>query len=99
MIRYWPNFVCELCTVRAVLGHELESMAEVRLLSLERMRLLDLAWYLAENTHKTYQTKLGQMMEFQYCTSMVWPFYAQNTLNDRPEVKNLPLCGARKRTA
>lgn len=65
MIQYWPNFVCELCTVRAVLGHELESLAEIRLLGLERMRLLDMAWYLAENTHKTYQTKLSQMVEFE----------------------------------
>ena len=64
-VSVWPSFICEVCTVRAILGRELSSSADVRLACLERMRLLDLFHGWASNTHSLYQTKLRQIRHFE----------------------------------
>ena len=66
MIKHWPNFVCESCTVRATLDRELNSTLDLHLLRLERMSLIDKAWYLAEGTHRSYQVKLDQIVRFEH---------------------------------
>ena len=41
-ISLWPNFVCELCTVRCVINRELGRPGDLWLMQLERIRLLDM---------------------------------------------------------
>lgn len=65
LVRFWPNFICELCTVRAVTGRELTRPSDRRLLQLERMRLIDLAHAWAKSTHSGYQAKLRSLSNFQ----------------------------------
>ena len=60
-----PNFVCEACTVRSVIRHELCYMSDINLLCLERMSLLDRLWYLAKNTRNLYQQKRKQIQHFE----------------------------------
>jgi hypothetical protein len=71
----WPNFVCEACTVREVLGRELTGPTDVQLLCLERMRLLDIAWYWSQGTHSTYQGKIRILRKFEavYGASILRP--------------------------
>ena len=57
-VREWPNFICEVCTVRSVLDRELRGPQDWGLLCLERMRTLDMANALAGDTLKGYQGKL-----------------------------------------
>ena len=51
-VEFWPNFVCEVCTVRSVLGRELTSPGDRQLLVLERIRMIDIACSWSSNTHK-----------------------------------------------
>ena len=61
----WPNFVCEACTVRAVLQRELQdSGPDLALLMLERMRLIDMANHWSLGTHREYQPLLRQLRRF-----------------------------------
>ena len=60
----WATFICELCTVRAVLQRELHGARDIHLLCLERMRLLDMAHYWSKGTHVAYQPKLRVMRGF-----------------------------------
>ena len=64
-VKQWPLFVCEACTVRAVLGRELHGVRDAALLQLERMRILDLAHSWSEGTHTAYQQKLGFLGSFE----------------------------------
>ena len=64
-IRYWPCFVCELCTVRAVLQRELGHPGDRWLLQLERVRILDSLHNWAQSTTRNYQTKLGMLHAFE----------------------------------
>ena len=64
-IRFWPCFVCELCTVRSVLQRELGHPGDLWLLQLERVRLLDSLHNWAESTTRTYQSKLKQLHLFE----------------------------------
>jgi hypothetical protein len=41
----WPNFMCEACTVRAMLDRELTGPNDWKLLCFERMRVLDIVHY------------------------------------------------------
>jgi hypothetical protein len=60
------HFVCEACTVRAVLGRELSNLAsDVALLMLDRARLVDFTNHWSENTVKTYQSKYRILQEFE----------------------------------
>jgi hypothetical protein len=61
----WANFVCEACTVRAVIKRELTGLDDWKLLCLERMRLIDTAHYWAAGTHKTYQDRLKVIRNFE----------------------------------
>lgn len=61
----WPEFICELCTVRSVLGRELGHPGDRWLLQLERVRLLDLAHSWASGTTRQYQSKLRGILRFQ----------------------------------
>lgn len=61
----WGSFVCELCTVRAVLGRELTGPHDEHLLCYERIRVLDMAHYWATGTHKTYQLRLQMLRRFE----------------------------------
>ena len=61
-----PPFVCEACTVRAMLGRELTRGARDRtLLMLERMRLVDQAHSWAKSTLGNYQSGLLRIRRFE----------------------------------
>jgi hypothetical protein len=64
-IATWPTFVCEACTVRAVLDRELTGAEDWKLLCFERMRLLDMAHSWAEGTHLLYQSKIRFLHRFE----------------------------------
>ena len=64
-VSVWPSFICEACTVRAVVNRELHSREDYALLALERMRLIDVAHYWAPSTHLKYQDKLRFLTKFQ----------------------------------
>ena len=61
----WPNFICEGCTVRAVVNRELHSREDYVLMVLERMRFIDIAHRWAPGTHGAYQPKLRYLRRFQ----------------------------------
>jgi hypothetical protein len=63
-IHDWANFICEACTVRGILQRKLTGPDIWQLMALERIRLIDMAHYRAENTHKTYGTKLQILQNF-----------------------------------
>jgi hypothetical protein len=65
LVTEWPNFICELCTVRAVLGRELGHPGDRWLLQLERVRLLDTAHNWAPGTLSGYQTNLRTIRKFE----------------------------------
>ena len=58
---HWPLFVCECCTVRAVVGRELGATGDRQLLRLERVRILDVANSWSQGTFKAYKPKLAYM--------------------------------------
>jgi hypothetical protein len=58
MIRHLPKFICECCTVRAVVNRELSGAEDWKLLCYERMRVIDMAHSWSLGTHKQYQGKL-----------------------------------------
>ena len=61
-----PNFICEACTVRAVLGRELRNTAEDRaLLMLERIRIIDQACAWDPKTLMSYQSHLRRIRRFE----------------------------------
>ena len=70
-VSVWPTFICEACTVRTVLGRELSLATDVRLVCLERMRLLDLFHGWASSTHSLYQSKLRQIRQFEQRHSLI----------------------------
>ncbi|KAL7556828.1 hypothetical protein ACA910_002304 [Epithemia clementina (nom. ined.)] len=61
----WPNFVCEICSVRALLDRELRASTDRMLLSLERLRLLDTIHAWVNSTHVKYKSKLRQIGSFK----------------------------------
>lgn len=64
-VKCWGHFICEACTVRAILGRELTGGPDWRLLCFERMRILDLVHYWSVGTHKQYQAKLMAIHRFE----------------------------------
>ena len=64
LIRRWGCFICEACTVRAFLQRELRPN-DLRLLLLERMRMIDIAWNWQMGTHISYQTHLNKITSFE----------------------------------
>ena len=65
-VKHWGTFVCELCTVRAVLGRELRGREDWKLLAFERMRIIDMANAWAQKTHAAYQVKLQYIRNFEH---------------------------------
>jgi hypothetical protein len=60
------NFVCEACTVRAVLQRELRYESnDLALLALERARLIDMLNSWSEGTHARYQCHLRYVAQFE----------------------------------
>jgi len=64
-IQEWPNFICEACAVRQVIGRELHGPQDIGLLALERMRILDMVSSWAKSTHSSYQTQLRLIRKFE----------------------------------
>jgi hypothetical protein len=65
-IKEWPFFICEVCTIRAVLQKELRSTPhEQALLILERVRTLNTLHYWANSTHMAYQSRFTIIHEFE----------------------------------
>ena len=63
---FFPNFVCEACQVRQVLGRELvRSDKDVTLLMLERMRQLDTMHKLAQGTLLKYKGQYHRLRRFE----------------------------------
>lgn len=61
-----PNFICELCTVRAHLGRELRNTGQdTSLLMLERMRMIDQASAWDPATLQGYQLHLKRLRRFE----------------------------------
>ena len=61
----WPLFICEACTVRAVLSRELGQSSDRTLLQLERVRILDVANSWALSTYRAYRSKLRFLTFFE----------------------------------
>jgi len=60
------NFICEACTVRAVLQRELRYESnDLALLALERARLIDMLNSWSEGTHARYQSHLRYVTSFE----------------------------------
>jgi hypothetical protein len=60
------NFICEACTVRAVLQRELRHAShDLALLALERARLIDMLNSWSEGTHARYQCHLRYVATFE----------------------------------
>ena len=64
-VTHWGTFVCECCTVRAVLTRELHGRRDWLLMAFERMRIIDMAHVWARKTHAAYQGKLHYIREFE----------------------------------
>jgi len=61
-----PNFICEACTVRAMLGRELvRDPKDTALLMLERMRMIDQACAWDPKTLSGYQSQLRRIRQFE----------------------------------
>jgi hypothetical protein len=88
-VRTWPNFICEACTVRAILDRELTDPADWRLLCLERMRVLDMSHAWAKDTHKLYQGKLAAISCFAEDYGV--PLLRPQALLRPPTSANIPL--------
>ena len=61
----WPLYICESCTVRAVLQREIGHFNDLWLLKLERMRTLDVAHNWSLGTTKNYQSKIRTIRTFE----------------------------------
>ena len=58
-------FVCEACTVRSVLERELRTATDIQLMTLERMRVLDIAHSWAPGSYRTYRPYLRAVQRFE----------------------------------
>ena len=91
----WPNFICEACTVRAVLLRELTGHDDWKLLCFERMRILDMAHYWASGTLAAYGSKLRILATFESHFDNL-SIFRPTPLAPPPEVLKFLLCGAKK---
>lgn len=90
-----PNFICECCTVRAVLGRELNHGPEdTALLMLERLRLLDMIHNWAPGTHQGYQGKLNVIHQFE--RTFGCQVLARTTLDQPPTSPAIPTMWAQQ---
>ena len=88
-VRHLPKFICECCTVRAVLDRELTGSEDWKLLCYERMRILDIAHSWSLGTHKQYQGKLDFVASWdsRFGTHILQPI----TLRKPPDGPEIPL--------
>lgn len=89
VIRDWPSFICEACTVRRVLKRELRGPRDVELLALERMRILDMVSSWARNTHRAYQSHIGTVRRFE--RRYDFQFLTPSSLERPPGGPEIPL--------
>ena len=73
-VEFWTNFVCEVCTVRAITQRELNRTNDHTLLVLERIRMIDMAWSWSSGTHTSYQSQLRHIRRFE--TNTTYKYYA-----------------------
>ena len=59
LVKDWPLFICEACTVRAILERELHRPSVGWILRFERMRLIDIAHHWAVGTQRVTSRKSG----------------------------------------
>ena len=64
-MRFWPNFICEACTVRGITGREILTKKDHYLLKLERMRLINMSWHMSSGTNIQYQSKINTLRTFE----------------------------------
>lgn len=64
-VRWMGTFVCEHCTVRAILRRELYRQDDIELMAYERMRMLDVAHNWSSNTHANYQSRISLVQRFE----------------------------------
>ena len=86
----FPNYTCEACQVRAILGRELRhTSSDGVLLMLERMRMLDSMHRLAEGSQETYKYRLRRVRRFEgmYGVEILTP----TKLSKPPVTKAIPL--------
>jgi hypothetical protein len=86
-IKEWPHFICEACTVRAVKEQELSWGADdTALVMLERMRLINMAHNWVVGTHKSYQSKLRILRDFEksFQVPILQPKSLESTHQDLP---------------
>jgi hypothetical protein len=93
-IKCWGHFICEACTVRAVLGRELHGTSDWRLLCFERIRVLDLVHYWSVGTHKQYQSKLMTIHQFELDFGV--PILQRTPLSAPPVSPTIPLMWAQE---
>ena len=84
----WGTFICELCTVRGIIGREVTGR-DIPLLQLERMRLIDMAWSWSANTHVSYQSKLRAIRRFEQSYGL--SILAPTLLQVPPSTPDIPL--------
>lgn len=93
-VRHWPTFVCEACTVRAVLHRELRGSRDKQLLVFERMRLIDTAHTWAVSTHIQYQSKLNYLHQFEHYYEVA--IIRGNSVPHPPNGPDIPLMWAQE---
>ena len=91
-VSIWPNFICEACTVRAVLQRELHGRFDNYLMCLERMRILDMAHRWSAGTHRQYQPKLQFLSNFGNRYGI--PILTPQILRSPPCDSSIPLAWA-----
>ena len=90
-----PVFICECCTVRAVLGRELHCHhKDTNLLMSERMQIVDLANNWAQGTITTYRSKIKMIRRFE--TTYECSLLQKLTLTRRPSNEAIPLMWAQQ---
>lgn len=95
ILKDFPGFICEACTVRAVLDRELGTgPADYALLMLERMRVLDTINSLAAGTHKSYQQKIGYLRRFSQHFQV--PLLTVTPVDSPPAPASIPLMWAQQ---
>jgi hypothetical protein len=97
-IRDLPNFICEACTVRAVLDRELQDHSrDHALLMLERIRLIDMCHNWSSGTHTQYQGKLRILRDFE--TAFGVRVLQATGLDRPPSPPAIPIMWAQQRYA
>jgi hypothetical protein len=90
-VKYWGSFICEACTVRAVVDRELHDESDWKLLCYERMRVLDMVHHWSTGTNKTYQSKLGAIRRFEEDFDIPGAILRPTKIERPPNSSDIPL--------